>query len=101
MTTIVCIKRVGGIVVQDCDIYIGRSCSRAGWNLSQSKWHNPFTSTKYSNMAIVLYESYIRQSPLINDIEQLRGKILGCWCKPNTCHGDILIKILNERFPSA
>ena len=44
-----------------------------------------------------MYEQYIRSSPLINDIEELRGKVLGCWCKPSPCHGDILLKILDER----
>jgi hypothetical protein len=24
------------------------------------------------------------------------GKNLGCWCKPEKCHGDILIKIIEE-----
>ena len=26
----------------------------------------------------------------------VKGKRLGCWCKPNKCHGDIIIKLLNE-----
>jgi len=52
---------------------------------------------QYGDMAIPMYEQYIRSSPLINDIEELRGKVLGCWCKPSPCHGDILLKILDER----
>ena len=28
--------------------------------------------------------------------KKLKNKVLGCWCKPDKCHGDILIKILNE-----
>jgi len=44
-------------------------------------------------------------STLINDIEELRGMVLGCWCVDHTldealseprCHGDILVKILNN-----
>ena len=27
---------------------------------------------------------------------KLKNKVLGCWCSPEKCHGDILIKILNE-----
>ena len=27
---------------------------------------------------------------------ELRGKILGCWCKPKPCHGDILVKLVEE-----
>ena len=26
----------------------------------------------------------------------LRGKILGCFCKPKPCHGDVLAEICNE-----
>jgi hypothetical protein len=26
----------------------------------------------------------------------LRGKILGCWCKPLDCHGDILKAVADE-----
>lgn len=26
----------------------------------------------------------------------LKGKKLGCWCKPEACHGDVLIKLINE-----
>jgi hypothetical protein len=96
MATVVRIRRQGGQVVQDCDVYIGRYCDRGGWNLPQSKWHNPYKGEG----AILLYEQYIRSSPLINDIEELRGKILGCWCRPSSCHGDVLVKILNERTPT-
>lgn len=27
-------------------------------------------------------------------LESLRGKVLGCWCAPQTCHGDVLIELL-------
>ena len=37
-----------------------------------------------------------KEGPLINDINEIRGHTLGCWCKPNKCHGDIIIKLLNE-----
>lgn len=32
----------------------------------------------------------------MKNILELNGKILGCYCKPRDCHGDILIKILND-----
>lgn len=93
MTTVVKIQRKNGEIIQDCDVYIGRTCTRGGWDLPQSKWHNPFKGPG----AVELYEQYILASPLINEIEELRGKRLGCWCKPQPCHGDVLVKILRER----
>lgn len=99
MATVVHLKRKDGQIIQGCDIYIGRACNMGGWHLPQSKWYNPYTVKKYQDQAIILYEQYIRTSALIGDIEELRGKTLGCWCKPEPCHGDILVKILNERQP--
>ncbi|CAH6420013.1 Domain of unknown function (DUF4326)-containing protein [uncultured virus] len=96
-TTIVHLKRKNGQVIQDCDVYIGRAWNMGGWNLPQSKWHNPFTVKQYGDQALILYEQYIRASPLMNDIEELRGKQLGCWCVPAPCHGNILVKILDAR----
>lgn len=96
-TTVVHLKRKGGVVVQDCDVYIGRACNTGGWNLKQSKWCNPFPVKQYQDKAIPMFEEYIRKSPLIDEVEELRGKVMGCFCKPKPCHGDILIKILNER----
>ena len=27
----------------------------------------------------------------------LRGKVLGCFCKPKPCHGDVIVKWLSEQ----
>jgi hypothetical protein len=98
-TTVVRIKRQNNKIVQDCDIYIGRACNQGGWNLPQSKWHNPF-SVKSCNgsvaLAIAKFEEYLLSNPiLMNDIYQLKGKTLGCWCAPGPCHGDVLAKLAN------
>ena len=72
------------------DVYIGRP----------SKWGNPFTVGKDGtrNDVIIKYENWLLQQPhLLKDLYQLKDKILGCWCKPEKCHGDILIKYLNKR----
>jgi hypothetical protein len=49
---------------------------------------------------IVLYDNYLRQNiELLNDLPELNGKILGCWCRPNKlCHGDAIININNELY---
>ena len=43
------------------------------------------------------YEQYNRASVLMNDIEELRGK---CLDKLRPSHGNVLVKILNERLYS-
>jgi hypothetical protein len=27
---------------------------------------------------------------------ELKGKVLGCWCKPDACHGDVLAELADE-----
>jgi len=70
-----------------------------------SDWCNHFKIKKGSStreMVISEYEKHIR-SKLSSDkslrnklVTELRGKTLGCWCKPEACHGDILIRLLQE-----
>lgn len=97
-TRVVRIRRKGGAVVQNCDIYIGRACNMGGWKLPKSKWHNPYTVREAGSAteAVALYKEYIMKSPtLLRDLPELRGKTLGCWCKPGPCHGDVLVELLN------
>ena len=47
------------------------------------------------------YREYIikkldKDPELVKELRQLKGKNLGCWCKPNDCHGDVLIELINE-----
>lgn len=88
-----------GKIVQGCDLYIGRPCFRGGWNLSGSKWANPFSVNKYGREeCLKLYEQHIRNRPdLWNNLYELEGKTLGCFCKPDPCHGDVLIKLFIEK----
>jgi len=86
---------------QEYDVYIGRG----------SKWGNPYTHIKGKTKAQFLvknreeaidkYEEWIRQQPeLLADLHELRGKRLGCFCRPyNKCHGDILCDLIDELLP--
>ena len=71
------------------DIYIGRG----------SKWGNPFRIGDHGDRGDVIeqYRKWIQTQPdLLDSLEELRGKRLGCFCKPKACHGDILIELLGE-----
>ena len=100
-TRVVALKRRGGVVVQGCDIYIGRACNMGGWRLTQSKWYNPFTIKQCGSAekAVSRFEAYLRANPkLVESLSELKGKVLGCWCKkpssPNAvCHGDVLARL--------
>lgn len=74
------------------DVYIGRP----------SKWGNLFshlegTLAKYKvstrEEAIIAYRKWITAGEgkyLLSHLHELKGKVLGCWCKPLACHGDVL-----------
>ncbi len=88
------------------EVYLGRS-------QRNNKWGNPYshkegTLAKFTvgsrKEAIQKFEEYLHESGLIKDIEELRGKVLGCWCcktpadgseRSFVCHGQVIAKILN------
>jgi hypothetical protein len=71
-------------------VYIGRP----------SIWGNPFAidSNNTREAVILKYHQYILNKPeLITKARQeLRGRDLVCFCKPQACHGDILLEIANS-----
>ena len=79
------------------DVYIGRP-GPYGNPFS----HLPDTIAKFRvatrEEAIAKYEAWVLGQPfLVQKIKrELRGKILGCWCKPKACHGDTLARIAND-----
>ena len=83
-------------------IYIGRDMSFYVLGTKGSKWANPFRVKKLgANKSLELYEEYIRNNEeLMDQLDELNNKVLGCWCitsENDQCHGNILIKLLNEK----
>jgi hypothetical protein len=98
-TAVVRIRRKNNHVLQDCEVYIGRQVNQGGWILPQSKWHNPYKvgvdGTR--EQVIAKFEKYLLgNEKLMKSLPELKGKILGCWCKPKACHGDVLAKYANS-----
>lgn len=79
------------------DVYIGRG------SIWGNQWsHKKGTQAKYvvatREEAIQKYEEWIRGQPeLLERLGELEDRILGCYCKPLGCHGDVLIKLIEER----
>ena len=81
------------------DVYIGRP----------SKWGNPFTFKEGTRAEFILstreecieaYRKWITEGEgkhLLNDLHELKGKTLGCWCAPKACHGDVLVELANGK----
>lgn len=73
------------------DVYIGRG----------SDWGNPYPIGIEGDREEVIRKyqydfdrGYLKSSK--EQLLELRGKVLGCHCKPAACHGDILANYLNS-----
>ena len=67
----------------------------------RTKWGNPYSIGKDGTREEVIakYKNYlIMNRELLDAIPELFGKTLGCWCKPQACHGDVLAKIANKLY---
>ena len=84
--------------------YIGRRgvvfINKERFPKKASQWANPFSVKKEGrDKCLELYEKWLRakiKKEGTTEFKKLENKKLGCWCKPEKCHGDIIIKILNE-----
>ena len=119
MTEIVCVKvenirpRYNDLEIwcQDCNnVYIGpkNMVSIKGvsnYPKEDSLWMNPFKPDQYNdegltnmlNQYYVYIYKKIYNENLHNQLERLRNKKLGCWCKPGYkyCHGNVLLYLLD------
>lgn len=71
------------------DVYIGRP----------SKWGNPFVIGRDGSRAEVIqkYRAWAQAKGLDQAAKtELKGKVLGCWCSPLGCHGDVLAEWANS-----
>lgn len=77
---------------EDYDVFIGRP----------SVWGNPFKVGEDGTRAEVIekYREWILKNPrLLGKLDEIRGKVLGCWCKPYECHGDVLADLADNGVP--
>jgi len=83
-------KKVVHCKKEPYDVYIGRP----------GPWGNPYTIGKDGNRDTVIkkYRDYLNNNPDLITLakDELKGKVLGCWCSPLACHGDILLEIVNK-----
>lgn len=67
-------------------VYIGRG----------SKWGNPFVIGRDGTREEVVarYRDWIIHSDLALEVIELKGRDLVCFCAPKSCHGDVLIELV-------
>ena len=70
-------------------------------------WTNPFLIDRSidpngsnRNEVMKKYKKYITKKiideNLYKELAKLKGKTLGCWCKPLKCHGDVLVSLIEK-----
>jgi hypothetical protein len=101
--------RVVNVRYTFCDVYIGRAMPHYG--LARSKWANPYKEGCHGTRREVIerYRAYLLDSPdLLAALPELRGKVLGCWCRPIEgfrgrllCHGQILAGLADDVSPES
>jgi len=84
----------------ECDQWIDR----------RSKFGNPFKISDFNDhmpdeaareLVIDLYSNYFNKrirydEEFRKEVGKLKDKVLGCHCKPQSCHGDVLRRYLDE-----
>ncbi|KAB4217196.1 DUF4326 domain-containing protein [Bacteroides uniformis] len=90
--------RVVNIRKESCDVYIGR----AGHG-KDGYFGNPFRldAEMARGGTLESYRKYFYHRLSTDEefrgrIGELRGKTLGCFCKPNPCHGDVIKEYLDR-----
>ena len=79
-------------------LYIGRNMNAYVPGTHGSIWKNPFSLKKFTlEDSLKNYEEHVRTTTLYDQLDELDGKVLGCWCKPTDCHGDVLLKLIEEK----
>lgn len=89
------------------NVYIGRRgivfIDNVRFPKEDSIWANPYKVGRDGTREEVIakYKNHITHLISSNQITKdqllsLKGKILGCWCKPEPCHGDVLVELITE-----
>lgn len=92
----------------DRNYYIGRKgvvfIDGRRYPEKDSPFANPFKLGKDGDREEIIakYELYIRDKIEKGEvmIKEIKGKNLGCWCSPEPCHGDVLLRLIRADCPT-
>ena len=87
------VLKVVNVRKEKCDVYIGRG----------SKWGNRFLIGRDGDREEVIrkYRDWIlKNDSFLSCLGELQDKVLGCYCKPLACHGDVLVELVKEMMSS-
>jgi hypothetical protein len=87
-------------------VFIHTDGEKKVYYVKGTKWGNPYKMKKKNDETgltleecLVKYRQHIFDSGLINEIEELKGKRLGCWCVDKLkCHAAVLADLANSNL---
>lgn len=87
-------------IVDPLFVYIGSNVMFQP--MKKSIFHNPFSLKNHGRKGCMeKFKNYFSKkiqsdSSFKEEVEGLKGKILVCWCKPRSCHGDVIVNYLHK-----
>lgn len=98
MTTLVNLRKKKGLPKQKCSVYIGRGTifgnrHTYGYCKVCNRLHDRKESIDEYKKE---FYNRLTDESFRDSVLSIKGEILGCWCKPLQCHGDIIIEYLNN-----
>jgi hypothetical protein len=91
-----CEMRVVNVRHARCTHYVGRGRAPSGVGLGLG---NPFPVEKYGRArSIERFRLWALNRPtVLGKIRRIpRDAVLGCWCKPQACHADVIVEIWKD-----
>lgn len=96
--------KVVNLTKEPCDVKICRKNGKIESPPNEGCFGNPFTVKEYGREGCIeRYKKYFEcriknDSDFREAILSLKGKVLGCFCKPLDCHGDIIKEWLDNEY---
>jgi len=88
------------------DVYIGRKYNRGKYDFKESIFNNPFKLKDFNNdrdkcldaYSFYLYGKFKLDEFFAKELLEIKDKTLGCWCKPQSCHGDVIKNLIEKHY---
>jgi hypothetical protein len=84
-------------------VFVKTETGKERYPKQDSIWANPFKIDKDNERENLIdkYRTYIfdkleKEPQLRVELKKLQSKSLGCWCKPEACHGDVLLEAIEK-----
>lgn len=103
--------RVVNVRKEKYDVYCGRPKGNERFHYGNPFSHNPKSKAEIvlpKNIDVIsafrewldgegyLFVQQERREWILDHLDELEGKVLGCFCKPKACHCDVYVELINK-----